>query len=128
MENYCKSHGIPYNIQKKVEDLDLELIDCTCPFVKSVHRKVEEYNNNGYKIIIIGDREHPEVIGINGWCNNEGIIVNNEEEARKIPYYDKICIVSQTTNTLEKFECLSNILNNRVVRLRYLIPYVMQQI
>ncbi|NMB27136.1 MAG: bifunctional 4-hydroxy-3-methylbut-2-enyl diphosphate reductase/30S ribosomal protein S1 [Tissierellia bacterium] len=108
-----RAHGIPYNIQKKVEDLDLELIDCTCPFVKSVHRKVEEYNNNGYKIIIIGDREHPEVIGINGWCNNEGIIVNNEEEARKIPYYDKICIVSQTTNTLEKFECLSNILNNK---------------
>ena len=49
---------------------------------------------------------------VHGWCNNKGIIVNDEEEA-KIPYYDKICIVSQTTNTQEKFECLSNILTNK---------------
>ena len=108
-----RAHGIPYNVQKEIEDLSLELVDCTCPFVKSVHKKVKEYNNNEYKVIIIGDRDHPEVIGINGWCNNEGIIINNEEEARKIPYYDKICVVSQTTNTLEKFESLSSILTNK---------------
>ena len=62
-EKLLRAHGIPYNIQKKIEDSNLELIDCTCPFVKSIHKKVEEYNNNGYKVIIIGDSEHPEVIG-----------------------------------------------------------------
>ena len=108
-----RAHGIPYNVQKEIEDLNLELIDCTCPFVKSIHKKVKEYNNNGYKVIIIGDKNHPEVIGINGWCNNEGIIVNSEEKAKEIPYYDKICIVSQTTNTLEKFKSLSNILADK---------------
>ncbi len=105
-----RAHGVPYSLQKKIEDRNLELIDCTCPFVKSVHKKVEEYNDRGYKIIIIGDKNHPEVIGINGWCNNQGIIVNNEEEANNIPHYDKICVVSQTTNPLEKFEKLSNII------------------
>ncbi len=108
-----RAHGVPYSLQKEIEELNLELIDCTCPFVKSVHKKVEEYNNKGYKIIIIGDKNHPEIIGINGWCNNEGIIVNNEEEAINVPHYDKICIVSQTTNTLEKFESLSNILASK---------------
>ncbi len=46
----------------------------------------------------------PEVIGINGWCDNEGIIINTEEEAMELPNYDKICVVSQTTNTINKFE------------------------
>ena len=104
-----RAHGIPYSVEKEITDLNLELIDCRCPYVKSVHNKVEKYNNNGYKVIIIGDKDHPEVIGINGWCNNEGIIINNEDEAKAVSHYDKICIVSQTTNTFEKFEKLSNI-------------------
>ncbi|MBZ2173794.1 bifunctional 4-hydroxy-3-methylbut-2-enyl diphosphate reductase/30S ribosomal protein S1 [Schnuerera sp. xch1] len=108
-----RSHGIPYNIQKKIEDSNIELIDCTCPYVKSIHKKVEEYNKKGYQVIIVGDRNHPEVIGINGWCNNEAIVVNSEEDAINIINYDKICVVSQTTNTLEKFEKLSNIISNK---------------
>ncbi len=104
-----RSHGIPYKVEKKIEDLNLELIDCTCPYVKSVHKKVEEYSDKGYKIVIIGDKNHPEVIGINGWCNDDGIIINNEEEANNLSNYDKICLVSQTTNTFEKFKKLSDI-------------------
>ncbi len=104
-----RAHGVPYSLQKKIEDLDLELIDCTCPYVKAVHKRVREYRDNGYKIVIIGDKNHPEVIGINGWCNDEAIIINEEEEAKDMPRYDKICVVSQTTNRLEKFERLSNI-------------------
>ena len=77
-----RSHGIPLKLQRKIQDLNLELIDCTCPYVKSVHNKVERIHSKGYKIVIIGDKNHPEVIGINGWCNNEAIIINNEEEAR----------------------------------------------
>lgn len=108
-----RSHGISKFIQNKIQDLNFELIDCTCPFVKSVHNKVNDYYNKGYKIIIIGNKNHPEVIGINGWCNNDAIIVNDEQEANKIPTFDKICIVSQTTNTLEKFERLSNIISSK---------------
>ncbi|NLW40077.1 MAG: bifunctional 4-hydroxy-3-methylbut-2-enyl diphosphate reductase/30S ribosomal protein S1 [Tissierellia bacterium] len=104
-----RSHGVPPIIQKKAKDTNLDVVDCTCPYVKSIHKKVIDYHSKGYKIVIVGDKNHPEVIGINGWCNDKGIIVNNEDEARKIPEYDKICIVSQTTNTLEKYEKLSSI-------------------
>jgi len=105
-----RAHGIPRDLQDSIEDMDLELIDTTCPFVKSVHRKVDRYYKLGYKIIIIGDKNHPEVIGINGWCNYNGIIIDTEEEAHNLKHYDKLCIVSQTTNTLGKFENISNIL------------------
>lgn len=108
-----RSHGIPYKVQRKIEDLNLELIDTTCPYVKSVHKKVKEYNDKGYKIVIIGDKNHPEVIGINGWCNDDGIIINNVDEAENVSTYDKICIVSQTTNTLEKFKMLSDIVSKK---------------
>ncbi|MCF6465129.1 bifunctional 4-hydroxy-3-methylbut-2-enyl diphosphate reductase/30S ribosomal protein S1 [Clostridium sp. Cult2] len=108
-----RSHGIPYKVQRKIEDLNLELIDTTCPYVKSVHKKVKEYNDKGYKIVIIGNKNHPEVIGINGWCNDDGIIINNVDEAENVSTYDKICIVSQTTNTLEKFKMLSDIVSKK---------------
>lgn len=104
-----RSHGISGNLQKRLESKNLELIDGTCPYVKAVHNKVKNYHEKGYKIVIIGDKNHPEVIGINGWCNEEAIIINSEEEANNIPDYDKICVVSQTTNTQEKFQKLSDI-------------------
>ncbi|NLJ79080.1 MAG: bifunctional 4-hydroxy-3-methylbut-2-enyl diphosphate reductase/30S ribosomal protein S1 [Tissierellia bacterium] len=113
-----RAHGIPRDIQCNMEDRNLELIDATCPFVKAVHRKVDRYYKLGYKIIIVGDENHPEVIGINGWCNYEGIIVASEEVAHKIGSHDKICIVSQTTNTLEKFENISSILLNKGIEVK----------
>ena len=108
-----RSHGIPYEIYEKISKMDLELIDCTCPYVKSIHKKVNEYWRKGYKIVIIGDKDHPEVIGINGWCNNEGIVINTEDEATNLPNLNKICIVSQTTNTLDKFNTLSKIVSQK---------------
>ncbi|NLX62839.1 MAG: bifunctional 4-hydroxy-3-methylbut-2-enyl diphosphate reductase/30S ribosomal protein S1, partial [Tissierellia bacterium] len=108
-----RSHGIPESLQSEIKNKNLELIDCTCPYVKSVHKKVSDYHKKGYQIVIIGDKSHPEVIGINGWCNNEATIINDEKEAYEIPSYDKICIVSQTTNTLEKFNKLSSIIKEK---------------
>ncbi len=108
-----RAHGVPYERYKKTEELGYEVVDTTCPFVKNVHKKVQEYNDKGYKIIIIGDPNHPEVIGINGWCNNEGKIINTVTDAKNLKEFEKICIVSQTTNTLEKFEELSKIVKSK---------------
>lgn len=109
-----RSHGIPKSIESQIIDKNLELIDCTCPYVKSVHKKVEEFFNKGYNIVIIGDPLHPEVIGINGYCNNEGIVINNLKEVNNIPSMDKICIVSQTTNTIEKFTEITDVIKEKV--------------
>jgi len=108
-----RSHGVSKSIIDKISDMSLDIIDSTCPYVKSVHKRVEEYQNQGYNIVIIGDASHPEIIGINGWCKNQAFIVNSLEEARNLSKMDKICVVSQTTNTQEKFETLSKIIKEK---------------
>jgi len=94
-----RSHGVPLRIYEKAKELNVELIDATCPFVRKVQKKAQEYYNMGYKIIIIGNPNHPEVIGINGWCNNEATVVENLEQVKKLSFYENICVVAQTTLT-----------------------------
>nr|WP_300004487.1 bifunctional 4-hydroxy-3-methylbut-2-enyl diphosphate reductase/30S ribosomal protein S1 [Tissierella sp.] len=109
-----RSHGITKLEIEKMEDFNIEIIDGTCPYVKSVHKIVEEYSNKGYNIVIIGDKYHAEVIGINGWCNNSAFIVNSIEDIKRMPELEKVCLVSQTTNTFEKFQELSQEIINQV--------------
>lgn len=108
-----RSHGVSKEIIDKLMGQGIEIVDSTCPYVKSVHKKVEEYYNQGYNIVIVGDKDHPEVKGINGWCNNEAFIINSEDEALNLPLMDKVCVVSQTTNTQEKFNTLSEIVKGK---------------
>ncbi|HWR62530.1 MAG TPA: 4-hydroxy-3-methylbut-2-enyl diphosphate reductase, partial [Clostridia bacterium] len=87
-ELIIRSHGIPEEKYRLFEEMGLKYIDCTCPYVSAIHKKVREYYQKGYKIIIVGDRNHPEVIGINGWCGNTAEIVDNEKTVDKLPIYD----------------------------------------
>ncbi len=105
-----RSHGVGKDIIEKMLDQNINIVDTTCPYVKSVHKRVEDFQKQGYNIVIIGDKNHPEVIGINGWCDYKAIIVNTEEEANSLEYMDKICLVSQTTQTKENFQVLSDII------------------
>jgi 4-hydroxy-3-methylbut-2-enyl diphosphate reductase len=86
-----RSHGVPKDIINALNDKKVNIVDATCPYVDSIHKKVEDYYNKGYKIIIVGDPEHPEVQGINGWCNNEAVIINGIESAEKFEHHQKIC-------------------------------------
>ncbi len=93
-----RTHGVPEQIYKTMEKRQIPYLDLTCPFVKKIHTLVSQHQKKGYQIIIIGDSTHPEVIGINGWCNDEAIIIENLEDAESlIPPEKPTCIVSQTT-------------------------------
>lgn len=98
-----RSHGISKEEYDNLNAKGANIIDATCPYVKNIHKIVEEKCNSGYKIIIIGDPDHPEVKGINGWCSNSGTIINNEEDISYIKTNEKLCIVSQTTFSQEKW-------------------------
>jgi len=108
-----RSHGIPKSIQDSIINSGLELIDCTCPYVIAVHKKVNEYSSKGYDIVIVGDKNHPEVIGINGWCEDKAYIINSQDDANSLPEFKKVCVVSQTTNRLDKFVDLSKIVEEK---------------
>lgn len=108
-----RAHGVPLKIYETLQDNKNNIIDCTCPHVKLVHKKVNDYKDNGFDIIIVGDKNHPEVIGINGWCNNEALIVNSVDEAKKLQELGKIFVVSQTTNRKEKFDSIIGIIKEK---------------
>lgn len=105
-----RSHGVGKKVLEKLQDKRINIIDNTCPFVKAIHIKVEKYYNEGYTIIIVGDDKHPEVIGINGWCNDTALIIRNEGHQGFIP--NKICLVAQTTEKFENFQKVLIYLSN----------------
>ncbi len=112
-----RSHGISPLIYSELDKKNIKYIDCTCPCVKKIHNIVEKNYKEGYYIIIIGDKLHPEIIGINGWCENTGIIINSIEEANNIELSKnkKYIIVSQTTFSKEKFSQIISILKNKSI-------------
>ena len=105
-----RAHGIPKETYKKIKEKNIKLIDLTCPKVLQIHKQVENYAENGYYIILIGENEHPEVIGTYSFGKpNISIIENPEDIKTTIKDINKkdirnIAVVSQTTFSMDKFE------------------------
>lgn len=108
-----RSHGVPPEIHGQAAGKVVELVDATCPFVRKIQEKVKEYYGKGYQIIIIGDAGHPEVKGVNGWCNYSAIILDKPEDAEKIGYFEKLCVVAQTTITSGLWEEMKSVLEKK---------------
>ena len=110
-----RSHGVAEDVYTQSKSKNMDIVDTTCPFVKKIHEIVKEFSNNGYKIIIVGNATHPEIVGINGWCNNEAFVVNSEEDVDNILFNndDKYCVVSQTTANLEHFDKIVEKINSK---------------
>ncbi len=100
-----RSHGVRREIYDIIREKSLELVDATCPFVKKIHNIVDKDSAKGKQIIIIGNKNHPEVMGIVGWCNQSPIVLESEEEARNLTISEKkdISLVAQTTFNHKKF-------------------------
>ena len=108
-----RSHGVPKRICDLLDENGVRYVDATCPFVKKIHRIVEEKSRDGYHIVIIGNREHPEVMG---WAQGPATIIQTEEEARVfelVPESEKVCVVAQTTFNYNKFKDLVEIISEK---------------
>ena len=99
-----RSHGIGRAEEEKLRSLGVRIVDATCPFVKKIHRIVEEASKECRTVVIVGDESHPEVQGIRGWCTGPVLIIAEEEDVKRIPESDKVTIVSQTTFNDKKFK------------------------
>ena len=108
-----RAHGVSKQIYDELEARNIEYLDCTCPYVKKIHNIVHEKFLDGYHIVVIGKSQHPEVIGINGWCENTATILYDEEKClQDLKKYDKMAIVAQTTIDKVKFYKIIKILKN----------------
>lgn len=111
-----RSHGVSESVYNDSKDRGINIIDTTCPFVTKIHKIVKKYYKKGYNIIVIGDEKHPEVIGINGWCENSAIVIKKIEELSNITF-DKskqYCVVAQTTINLDLYKEIIDLLSEKV--------------
>ena len=92
-----RAHGIPPESKEKLKKAGFSVIDATCPHVIKVQTIIRKYARQGYQSIIIGDRDHPEVIGLSGYAGENGIVINNQQELEALPMYERAIIVAQTT-------------------------------
>jgi 4-hydroxy-3-methylbut-2-enyl diphosphate reductase len=110
-----RSHGVPRRIQEKIEKQGLVCVDATCPFVKKIHRIVQEESRKGAAVIIAGDSSHPEVEGIRGWAEGPVYVVSTPEELEGLPLPEgaPAVLVAQTTFNYIKFEELVEIFSKK---------------
>lgn len=108
-----RSHGEPKNTYKFAKDRDVNIIDVTCPFVEKIHQIAAKSSQEGRKLVIIGQPEHAEVLGIAGWSEDFAVIETEDDLNDFInshPNDTPITVVSQTTQKEETFKQLCKIL------------------
>ncbi len=106
-----RAHGEPKETYDYLEENNIEYYDATCTNVLKVHNIATEKQKDGYKVIIVGKKTHQEVIGTNGWINNEGIIIETKDDYKDLNKNDKYFIVCQTTVSHKKLQELLNYMN-----------------
>lgn len=92
-----RAHGITPQFQQEVQSCGMEVVDATCPLVKHAQNIIAQYAEQGYHTVIVGDGGHAEVIGLLGYTQGKGVVVSGPEEAARLPHFDKVNVVSQTT-------------------------------
>jgi len=113
-----RTHGIVKEDLAKLKSSGKEIIDATCPFVTKPQNIVEQMSSEGYKIVIFGDENHPEVKGVKSYSKNGAVITLDTEGLENIAFGPKVAVVSQTTRKVEEFKKIVNYLLERVSEVR----------
>lgn len=113
-----RAHGVKKETKEKIINLGHNYIDGTCPVLLKIYEKMIEEWKKGYRIIIVGDPDHPEVMALNSMVDYEAWIISSPEEAKNIQKLNNLYIISQTTNIYEKFFEISDIIKRRNVNVK----------
>ena len=112
-----RSHGVSPQILEKLKASGNEVLDLTCPFVDKRHRIVEEGSRDGTPVILVGEKDHPEVRGTAGWAHGQVLFVASPEEAAQLPVIDRAVAVCQTTFPHSRWEAILAVLEKKVADL-----------
>ena len=99
-----RSHGASPDIYRLLTQKNIEIVDATCPIVKKIQKLVEVLAKDKEEIIIVGNKEHPEIKGLIGFSQGKGIIVENEDQVKSLPNRKRRAILAQSTQDLYLFE------------------------
>ena len=108
------AHGVPKSVPEEATYKKMFYIDATCPLVTKVHREAERHNKNGYKIILIGHKDHPEVIGTMGQIPKENIVlIETLEDANSLKLDGPVAYVTQTTLSVDDTKEIIEVLKKK---------------
>ncbi len=114
-----RAHGVPPKTYKELKNNEYQVLDLTCPNVLAIHNVAKQASDEGRYVFLIGNKNHPEVIGISGCCKEVSVIEKEEDIEEAIKAYensnmDKLQILSQTTFSLEKFKKYVKIIEEKL--------------
>ena len=110
-----RAHGAPKSVHDYFLKKGMEVVDTTCPFVERIHRRVQEASAQGIPVLIVGEKEHAEVVGIRGWVEgSDCFIVYSAGEIDALPPMQRACIVAQTTTPQALYDGLCAHLRERI--------------
>lgn len=112
-----RSHGVTPEVYRECAARGIPVVDATCPHVARIHELVKEYSADGGAVVIVGEADHPEVIGIAGWAEGDVFIAQDAEEAERIELPKSALVVAQTTFRRDKFEEVLSVLTRRIPQL-----------
>ena len=106
-----RAHGETLEVLEKLKSRNVNVIDMTCPFVSKAQEMAALFSEKGYKIILLGDKNHPEIKGIIGHVKNlVPDVIADENEAESLGMYNKVALISQTTQREEKLSKVAAVL------------------
>lgn len=109
-----RAHGEPLETYQEAARRNINVVDATCPSVKAIQKKAAKYHADGYTIVLVGNAAHPEIKGINGWCDNSAIVTDGKTPV-SLEGHEKVLIMFQTTYDTRFFEkSLQNISTDSV--------------
>ncbi|HKE01438.1 MAG TPA: 4-hydroxy-3-methylbut-2-enyl diphosphate reductase, partial [Planctomycetota bacterium] len=97
-----RAHGVPPQVREVAKQRNLDLIDGTCPLVDIIHRRAKELHGEGWTVVILGQRTHPEIVGILGSIGGDGYVLETPEDVEKLPPLKRVGVVLQSTHIAEK--------------------------
>lgn len=100
-----RSHGVGKQVYAACNARGIRILDCTCPFVSHIQKIAAEQSALGRTVVVVGEKLHPEVVGVCGWSSGETVVIDSDDSSEILPLKDKnIAVVAQTTCSEEKFE------------------------
>ncbi len=113
-----RAHGEPPSTYDMAKKSGLEIIDATCPVVTKLQERIRKFYDDGYQVVIFGKKDHAEVIGLRGVCNDEAIVIKSVDEALKyVDFSRKTVLFSQTTMDKPTFYAIKEALSKKVENL-----------
>ncbi len=115
-----RSHGVGPDIYSRIESMGLNMIDATCPHVRKAQMSAKKLADEGYQVVVIGEKHHPEVRSILEWAGEKAIVLETVEEADSLSSFGRLGVVSQTTFSGAKFKEIVTSLLEKSVDLKIL--------